>query len=155
MAQGNLLIVSTPTEEDGIFVFRIADGDGRLELVRQTKGMKNPFYIALHPNGEVLYSIVDPDEEGLVAAMAFDRESGSLQFINQQTTRGDYPCYVDVDASGRALVAANYGSGSVISFPIGEGGALGEAGSFYQHEGSGVNESSISGPRLSMRRPLG
>lgn len=140
MAHEPLLIVSTLTDEDGIFVFRIADGNGRLELVRQTKGMSNPFFIALHPNGQVLYSITDPDGERLVSALAFDRDSGALEFINQQPTQGDYPCYVEADPTGRAVVVANYAGGSVISYPLDDGGALGEAGSFHQHEGSGIDE---------------
>ena len=60
MADAPLLIVSTQTESDGIFVFEIADGDGRLKLVRQTPDIKDAFFVDMHPNGEVLYSIKDP-----------------------------------------------------------------------------------------------
>ena len=52
-----------------------------------------------------------------MAALAFDRKTGSLEPINEQTTQGGYPCYVEVDPSGRAVLAANYNGGSVISFP--------------------------------------
>ena len=78
MAGERLLIVSTLTDTDGIFVFRIADDDGRLELVKQTPDISNPFYIDLHPNGNVLYSITDPAGEHLVSALSFDRDSGAL-----------------------------------------------------------------------------
>ncbi len=135
-----LLIVSTLTDADGIFVFRVADTDGGLELVNQTRDVRRPFYIDIHPNGQVLYSITDPGGEQLVSALAFDRDSGSLEMINQQPTQGEYPCYVEIDPSGRAVVVANYNGGSVISYPVGEDGALGEAGSFHQHEGSSINE---------------
>ena len=140
MATEPLLIVSTQTDAEGIFVFRITDGDGGLELVRQTPDISNPFFIDLHPNGEVLYSITDPGGEQLVSALSFDRDSGALELINQQPTQGGYPCYVAVDPSGRAAVVANYSGGSVISYPLGGDGALGEAGSFFQHEGSSVDE---------------
>jgi 6-phosphogluconolactonase len=141
MAGERLLIVSTLTDTDGIFVFRIADDDGRLELVKQTPDISNPFYIDLHPNGNVLYSITDPAGEHLVSALSFDRDSGALELINQQSTQGDYPCYVAVDPTGRSVLVANYMGGSVISYPIGPDGALGKAGSFHQHEGSSVDES--------------
>ena len=141
MADQPLLIVSTLTDADGIFVFKIADGDGRLELVRQTPGISNPFFIDLHPNGQVLYSITDPGGEQLVSALSFDRDSGALELMNQQPTRGGYPCYVEVDPTGRMAVVANYDGGSVISYPLTDDGALGEAGSFFQHEGSSVDES--------------
>jgi len=140
MADQPLLIVSTLTDSEGIFVFAIADADGRLELVKQTPGISNPFYIALHPNGRVLYSIADPDGDRFVCALAFDRANGSLEFINRQPTQGAYPCYVEVDPSGRAAVVANYDGGSVISYPLTGDGALAGAGSFHQHEGSSVNE---------------
>ena len=141
MADQSLLIVSTLTDADGIFVFKIADGDGRLELVRQTPDISNPFFIGIHPNGQLLYSITDPGGEQLVSALAFDRDSGALELINQQPTQGGYPCYVEVDPTGRAVVVANYNGGSVISYPLTAEGALGEAGSFFQHEGSSVDES--------------
>ena len=136
-----LLIVSTLTDADGIFVYQIADADGRLELVRQTPGISNPFFIDLHPNGQVLYSITDPGGEQLVSALSFDRDSGALDLINQQPTRGGYPCYVAVDPSGRTAIVANYNGGSVISYPLNADGALGEAGSFFQHVGSSVDDS--------------
>ena len=122
MATEPLLIVSTQTDAEGIFVFRITDGDGGLELVRQTPDISNPFFI------------------DLVSALSFDRDSGALELINQQPTLGGYPCYVAVDPSGRAAVVANYSGGSVISYPLGADGALGKAGSFFQHEGSSVDE---------------
>jgi len=139
MADASLLIVSSLTDTEGLFVFRIADDGGRLELVRQTPGISNPFYVDIHPNGRVVYSITDPGGEQLVSALAFDRDSGALELINQQPTRGGYPCYVAIDPTGRAAVVANYNGGSVISYPLADGGALGEAGSFYQHEGSSIN----------------
>lgn len=140
MADAPLLIVSTLTEQDGIFVYRIADDEGRLELLQQNRDVKEPFYIALHPQGELLYSITDPGGDQLVSALSFDRSTGVLELINQQPTQGGYPCYVEVDPSGRAVVVANYNGGSVISYPIGADGALGTAGSFYQHVGSSILE---------------
>ena len=141
-----LLIVSTLTDTDGIFVFRVADGEGRLELVRQTPDISNPFFIDLHPNGQVLYSITDPGGAQLVSALSFDRDSGALELINQQPTQGGYPCYVAVDPSGRCVLVANYNGGSVISYPLEADGSLGEAGSFFQHEGSSVDPERQEGP---------
>ena len=140
MANDRLLIVSSLTDADGISVFKIIDDAGSLELIKQTRDINNPFYIGLHPNGKVLYSIADPGGEQLVAAFKFDRDTGALDLINQQPTQGGYPCYVEADPTGRAVIVANYNGGSVISYPINEDGSLGEAGSFFQHEGSSINE---------------
>ena len=141
MAADPLFIVSTLTDSEGIFVYRIADGDGRLELVRQYREIVHPFFIDLHPNGRVLYSVSDPNGDADVAAFSLDRSSGELELINKQPTQGEYPCYVRVDPSGRMVVAASYSGGSVISYPLETDGALGKAGSFVQHVGSSVDES--------------
>ena len=136
MVADQLFIVSTLTDSDGIFVYRIADEDGHLELVRQYEEISSPFFIDLHPNGRVLYSTSD---SGNVAAFSLDRSGGELALINNQPTQGG-PCYVEVDPSGRMVVAANYTGGSVISYPLEKDGALGEAGSFVQHVGTSMHE---------------
>jgi 6-phosphogluconolactonase len=135
MTPDPLFIVSS-TDSDAIFVYRLTDADGHLELMRKNQGISNPFFIDLHPNGRVLYSIRDP---GNVAAFALDRANGDLELINEQPTGGG-PCYVEVDPSGRMVVAANYTGGSVISYPLEPDGALKEAGSFVQHTGTSVDE---------------
>ncbi|MDA0709937.1 MAG: lactonase family protein, partial [bacterium] len=140
MANEPLLIVSSLTDSEGIFVFKVADDRGRLELLHQNRDTKQPFFIGMHPNGQVLYSIADPGGERRVSALALNRETGVLALINQQPTRGGYPCYVEADPTGRSVLVANYEGGSVVSYPIGEKGALGEAGSFFQHVGGSVNE---------------
>ena len=85
MAADQLFIVSTLTDSDGIFVYRIADGDGHLELVRQYQEISKPFFIDLHPNGRVLYSTCDP---GNIAAFSLDRSDGGLELINKQPSQG-------------------------------------------------------------------
>lgn len=141
MADDALLIVSTLTADEGIFVYHMADPDGRLELVRQTaRSISNPFFIALHPRADVLYSITDPDGERLVSALSLDRSSGELTLMNQQPTQGGYPCYVAVDPTGRSVVVANYEGGSVASYPIEADGSLRESGSFFQHVGSSIDQ---------------
>ena len=44
---------------------------------------------------------------------AFDKENGTLTFINKQLTGGDHPCYVDIDKTGKWVFAGNYSSGSL------------------------------------------
>ena len=140
MSDTPFLIVSTLTSTDGIFVFKITNSDGQLELLHQTPNISNPFFIAMHPNGQVLYSITDPDGSQLVSALAFDRTHGTLQLINQQPTQGGYPCYVAVDPTGQTVVVANYMGGSVIAYPLTANAALGTASSFFQHQGNSINE---------------
>jgi 6-phosphogluconolactonase len=51
-----------------------------------------------------------------------------------------------VDNTGKMLVVANYGGGSVAAFPIGPDGKLGDASYFDQHTGKGANPARQDGP---------
>src|SRR5262249_19795522 len=58
---------------------------------------------------------------------------------NRQSAEGTAACYLDVDKTGKAVLVANYSSGSVAALPIKADGSLGEPASFIQHRGSSVN----------------
>jgi 6-phosphogluconolactonase len=81
-----------------------------------------------------------------VNAFALDAQTGKLTALNQQTSGGTGPCYVAVDATGKCVLVANYGSGSIAALPIGTDGSLGEAASTIQHTGSSVNHDRQAGP---------
>jgi len=66
--------------------------------------------------------------------------------LNNQPSIGTGPCHVQVDATGRVLLVANYGSGSVAAYPLKEDGSVGVATSFIQHEGSSVDPERQAGP---------
>jgi 6-phosphogluconolactonase len=53
---------------------------------------------------------------------------------------------MSVDATGRFVLVANYGSGSVCVLPIGRDGGLGDAADVVQHQGSSVNPRRQQGP---------
>jgi 6-phosphogluconolactonase len=69
-----------------------------------------------------------------------------LKLLNTVSSRGDGPCHLALDPSGRWLFAANYGGGSVAEFPVHDDGTLGEASAFVQHAGSSVNRQRQAGP---------
>ena len=106
---------------------------------------KNPSFLALHPSGRFLYAVsevdeIGPEKGGGVLAFAVDAKTGDLTLLNQQPSKGGAPCHLVVDKTGKNVLVANYGGGSVCSFPIGDDGSLKEGGSVIQHKGSSVNE---------------
>jgi 6-phosphogluconolactonase len=105
---------------------------------------KNPSFLATHPSGKFLYAAIE-EGGGAVGAFAIEND-GSLRRLNQESTKGAGNCHVMVDASGKNVLAANYGSGSVACLPIREDGTVGPASSFVQHAGSSVNPRRQSGP---------
>ena len=76
-----------------------------------------------------------PGKGGGVTSFALDPKTGELTRLNQQSTVGDGPCHLVVDATGKNVLVANYGGGSVAVLPIGPDGKLGPASDFIQHKG--------------------
>jgi 6-phosphogluconolactonase len=152
-AENPLLFVSTfkPAREGAIHTFRLDVKSGKLTSLERNGDVENPFFLALAPDGEHLYSIhaaggFGGEENEEVAAFKILDDSGRLQLLNRRSARGTAACYLDVDSSGKTLVVANYSSGSVAALPIRGDGSLGEATSFHPHRGSGVNPRRQEGP---------
>jgi len=76
---------------------------------------------------------------GGVAAFKIEND-GKLSLLNQQSSAGAGPCHVSVDRSGRTVLVANYGGGSIAALPIQEDGKLGPAATAIQHVGQGVDK---------------
>ncbi|HET9708315.1 MAG TPA: lactonase family protein [Gemmatimonadales bacterium] len=135
-----LLYVGTYTDanrSDGIYLLRMDPRSGALRSVAAVNASPSPSFLALHPNGRVLYAVHE-DEYGAVSAFAIDGQSGALTPLGgNQPSGGSGPCFVSVDRSGRAVLVANYESGSVALLPIGTDGALARATSIVQHTGHG------------------
>ncbi len=86
----------------------------------------------------MLYAVNELDQAGSVSAFAIERASGALTRLNEQPSGGGAPCYLSVEPSGRAVLVANYGGGSVALLPIEANGALAPA-YVVQHTGKGPN----------------
>jgi 6-phosphogluconolactonase (cycloisomerase 2 family) len=109
---------------DGINVYRMDPASGGLAHVQLVPNLVNPSFLALDREQRHLYSVhADLDE---VSAYAIDKESGQLTPLNRQSCGGKNPVHLAIDPSGRFIVTANYGAGSVGVLPIGKDGALGQ-----------------------------
>ena len=80
--------------------------------------MENPSFLAIHPEKRYLYAVNEVGEfagqsSGAVSAFSIDSETGALTFLNQQPSGGGAPCHLSVDATGKFVLTANYGGGSV------------------------------------------
>jgi 6-phosphogluconolactonase len=106
---------------------------------------QNPSFLTLHPNGRVLYAVNEVDgfggrPTGAVSAFAIDGASGTLSLLNQQSSEGGGPCHLSVDRSGRNLLVANYGGGTVAVLPLEGDGRLRPASSVRTHQGTGPDK---------------
>lgn len=140
----------TGAKSRGIYCWRMTD-DGKLTRVGLAAETASPSFLAVHPSGKFLYAIgevskFNGQKAGSVSAFAIDTATGKLTALNQQSSGGDGPCFLDVDKTGKCVVVANYGGGSVEALPINNDGSLGAPGTFIQHQGSSVNKSRQEGP---------
>jgi 6-phosphogluconolactonase len=134
--------VGTYEREDrpGIFRLHCDPATGRLTVLGAVAGVRRPSFLALHPTGRYLYAASEAVEgDGEVCAFAVDGRSGDLRPLNRRSAHGSSTCHLDVDATGRWLVAANYGSPTVVLFPLQADGALGEVAAIRRHAGSSVH----------------
>lgn len=144
MAQEHLLFVTScrPGDAGAITAFKFNPQSGALIESRRYTDIENPFFLALSPDRKRLYSThVQGDfesDDGSIVAFAVEDDQGTLRRLNQQSTEGTTICYVDIDPSARAVVGANYSSGSVVSYPVRPDGSLGERASFFAHEGASM-----------------
>lgn len=136
-------------DKAGIHAFHFDSTAGVLKPLLRTTDVQNPFFLALSRDGRFLYSIdaanFGDEVDEFVAAYAIGKE-GRLMRLGRASSRGTSSCYLDTDATGKAVVVANYSSGSVASLPVKSDGSLAEAASFFQHSGSSVNPERQKGP---------
>ncbi|MBM4021075.1 MAG: lactonase family protein [Planctomycetes bacterium] len=137
------------TGSEGIYVSRFDGASGRLsEPVLAAKAV-NPSFLAFHPQRPLLYAVAEMSDgsppTGGVVAFAVDEASGTLRPLNARPSGGGGPCHVTVDPTGRAVLAANYGGGSLICFGIADDGGLQPVatttpGGFIQHASDRAGE---------------
>ena len=148
----------TPGSAEGIYRCRFDPESGAVAVEGVVPGAINPSYLALDPQRKYLYAVEEIDDyegqaSGAISAFAVDANSGDLTWLNRQATHGTAPCHVSVEPTGRWVLVANYGSGSIAAYPIEGGGRLGAASAFVQHEGGSVNPDRQQGPHAHMIMP--
>jgi 6-phosphogluconolactonase len=164
MARETLVYIGTYTEPirfgtgkilqgkgEGIYVCRLDQTSGALEMVGKTTGVTNPSYLAFDSSGRFLYAVNELKEyedkpTGTVSAFDVDPKTGGLEFLNKRLTHGTDPCHLLVDQKREYVFVANFMSGSVCVLPVLADGSLGEASDFIQHQGSGIDPARQKGP---------
>jgi 6-phosphogluconolactonase len=129
----------TGPKSKGIYSFKLDMKPGQLTSQGVVEGVVNPSFLAIHPSEKFLYSVCEignfhGKRAGGVSAFAVHAD-GSLTLLNQQSSVGAGPCHLTVDATGKNILVANYGGGSVASLPIDKEGKLRPHTAFIQHEG--------------------
>lgn len=127
-----------------IYVSAFDGASGDLEAPREAAEIGRPGFLAVHPDGEILYAVGRDSETGSVpvgfaAAFAINRANGNLEALNRASTAGRGAAHVAVNATATALAAVNYGDGNTVSLTLEPDGRVGSLVSDMRHEGSSVH----------------
>jgi 6-phosphogluconolactonase len=126
-----------PGGSEGVYHYSLNTANGAVSGGELVATLQNPTFLAIRPDGKYLYA-VNEIEHGSVSAFGIEAD-GKLKPLNHQTSGGPGPAHVWVDHSGKNVLAANYGGGSVEVIPIKDDGSLAEPTSFIPHTGSSVD----------------
>lgn len=134
-----------PNTPDGIWVLAFDPATGSLTPRSSIGGVVNPSFLCVRPQGDRLYSVEEVDKGRLVSFIV-DPTDGSLTASSVERSEGSDPCYVTTDSQGRAVLVANYSSGTVALLPATGSGDVGAATTRQQHVGTGPNVERQEGP---------
>ena len=109
---------------DGIHVYRVDPESGAWNHVQRVGDLMNPSFLILNRDQRFLYSVHGDGD--YATSFAVDKGSGMLKTLNQAKTGGTNGVHQAIDRSGKFMVVANYGSGTVAVLPVRPDGALGD-----------------------------
>jgi 6-phosphogluconolactonase len=147
----------TGPKSQGIYLFKLQPPGAdlsqniTLEPLGLAAASSNPSFLELDLKRRLLFAVNEVSQfggsaSGAVSAFAIDPDKGTLTLINQRPSMGTGPCHLVLDKSGRHLLVANYGSGSVSVLPVAADGRLDAASDVVQHTGRSVNPERQTGP---------
>lgn len=117
---------------EGIYHATFNPDNGRFSPAKLAAKIGSPGFLTLHPNGKILYS-VGRWEEG-TGAVGYQIHGGELKEFTRMACPDGGGCHIAVHPSGKFLLTAQYGGGSVALFPLDSSGKLGEP-TVTEHEG--------------------
>ncbi len=128
-APPNVMYVGSFTGEgrghgDGLSVFRRDHESAPWTRIQLLDKIADPSFVIVDRDARHLYSAHGGGTQA--TAYRIDEATGRLSVINQQSTGGENGVHLAIDATGKFLALANYGTGSLALFPITADGSLGE-----------------------------
>ena len=145
-----LVFVGTYTDKTsskGIYAFDFDSATGKLIPRGLAAETVNPSWIVIHPDGKFAYAANESGKQSMISAFSIDAKAAKLVLLNQLPARGEDPCHLAFDKTGKYLFAANYTSGNVTVFPILPDGKLGAPTANVKDEGAlGPNKERQEGP---------
>ncbi|MET7997777.1 lactonase family protein [Amycolatopsis sp. NPDC005232] len=126
---------STPPAGHGLDVTGRTGTAPALTPERTVAGVPDASWFDRSRDGRTLYVTNEGDPNGAISALDVTTAT-SPRLLNSVSSKGSAPTHLSVHSSQKYVLAANYGSGSVVVLPILAGGKLGPATDVQQHTGA-------------------
>ena len=135
----NVYIGTGGREAKGIYQAKLDTQSGRLSPATLAAEVGAPGFLAFHPDRSKLYAVATPGGEASVLAYTVGPD-GALSLLNSERIPDGAAAHLAVHPSGKFLLTAQYGGGSVALFPLAKDGRVLPSGQVFEHEGaSGVH----------------
>jgi 6-phosphogluconolactonase len=118
---------SRGSDSQGIYHSSFNTKTGKLTRPTLAAACNGPGFLALHPNGSVLYSTGSPDAgSDRVSAYRVSGEPGNatLELISSVGTGDGEPAHLSTNHAGTLLFSAQYGGGSTSMYALADDGAI-------------------------------
>lgn len=131
---------------EGIYLAAQDVETGTLGPARLVAATDSPAFLAWHPDGRHLYAVNETDPASVTAYAVED--DGTLTHLGALLTGGSGACHLTVHPSGRYVLAADYGSGSLGVQSLRPDGSLDALTDHVERNGSGPNPDRQEAPHV-------
>jgi 6-phosphogluconolactonase len=138
-----LVYLGTGARGSGVHRLQMDPETGRLTPLDIT-AIEAPGWIELDRSEQFLFATIAGSK---VASFAIDQKTGSLSLIGTQQNGASGAPHLSVDRTGRFVVTASYGGGSVSLLPVAPDGQVGPIADLVLHQGDPGPHRDQSQPR--------
>ena len=118
---------------EGIYHATLNPDNGKFSPSKLAAAIGSPGFLAHHPDGKKIYAVARWDKQA--GAVGYEvLPSGVLKEFTRMACPDGGGAHIAVHPSGKFLLTAQYGGGSVALFPLDSSGKLGEP-TVTEHEG--------------------
>ena len=121
----------------GIYHANFDTDKGTLTTPTLAATVDSPGFLAMHPNGKMLYAVARPPSGPAVIAYKIQQNDGKSTLIKINSVAiGDGPAaHLAVDCSGKVLMTAQYSGGSTAIFDLADNGRIKSRRQLHKHSG--------------------
>lgn len=125
---------SSPPVGNGLDVAHLTGTAPALVRDRTIAGITDASWFDVSADRQTLY-VTNEGDSGTISALSL-ADPTKPKLLNKKSSAGSAPTHLSVHPSQKYVLAANYGSGTVVVLPILAGGKLGDRTDLVQHVGA-------------------